>query len=344
MLELNQTGRATSLSSPTHVLLILTYRCNFRCPNCLVFDPVRYWRPDPAIQLQPAVVRMEMTSTQIVERLIPQCEAAGVKVVALTGGEVLIRQDAMEIFAALGRSNLEWCMDSNLSLCTREVAEAVIEASCDTIFASMDGPPEIHNRLRDSKFAYKVFHAGLTHLLEARAGISAARTKIVLNCVLQTDNENLAPDVVKIASGLGVDRVSFQLMSSLEYRHNFDANAAASAIKAASRIGEKSGVAVSVFPITEPTPADLTRWFAQEPSKTFFHSCNYIHSSLRIDPSGNVIPCVEHKMGNVLEEDLLNIWRGANYEMFRDHIAQTPIKACYRCCNMNSCRRNDDEI
>jgi len=324
------------MNPPTHVLFILTYRCNLRCPYCVVFNPVRYWRPDDDVAIPPALAREELTTQQIVERVIPQCEQAGVEVIALTGGEIMVRKDAREIFRALGDSKLKWCIDTNLTFCTEEVAETIIDAGCDTVFASLDGPPEIHNKLRASPRAYKTFSEGLARLMHARAAAAESKTSVALNCVVQAGNEAAVCDVVRIAAEYGVDSVSFQLCSKLDYGEVFQADVATQALAAARELAKSLGLRMSVFPIPDPTPADLTSWFSSPPSAAFFQGCSYIYSSLRIDPSGNVIPCVEHRIGNILEEDLLDIWRGSVYESFRAQIMKTPIKACLRCCNMDS--------
>jgi len=324
------------MNPPSHVLLILTYRCNLRCPYCVVFNPVRYWRPDESVPIAPALSREEMTTEQIVGRLIPQCEEAGVDVIALTGGEIMVRKDVKEIFRALGDSSLKWCIDSNLSFCTDEVADTIIAASCDTVFASLDGPPEVHNKLRASPRAYKGFSEGLTRLMRARSEAAESKTSVVLNCVVQAGNELALPDVARIASEYGVDGVSFQLLSKLDYGEEFKADVAAQAIEEARRLADERGLRMSVFPIPKPSPTELTSWFSSPPSTAFFQGCSYIYGSLRIDPSGNVIPCVEHRLGNILEEDLLDIWNGSVYKSFRRQIAMAPIKACLRCCNMDA--------
>lgn len=332
------------MNPPSHVLLIVTYRCNLRCPYCVVFNPVRYWRPDDAVPIPPALSREEMTTEQIVGRVIPQCERAGVEVVALTGGEVLVRKDAAAIFRALGESSMKWCLDSNLSFCTDEAAEAIVGAGCDTVFASLDGPPDIHNKLRASPRAYKGFSEGLARLMRARAAAADSKTTVALNCVVQSGNESAAPDVVRIAADYGADGVSFQLVSKLDYGEHFDADSATRAIEEARRLAADLGLRFSVFPLPEPTRADLVSWFSSPPGTAFFQGCSYVRSSLRIDPSGNVIPCVEHRLGNVLEEDLLDIWRGPAYESFRGQIAVAPIRACLRCCNMDSLQGSNPGI
>ena len=83
----------------SHVLLFLTYRCNLRCGFCLSFN--RYWCEDQSLPLPDAVepwaslqsrkgIRV-MCTTDIFEQVIPQCEKIGIEVIALSGGEVMVR-------------------------------------------------------------------------------------------------------------------------------------------------------------------------------------------------------------------------------------------------------------
>lgn len=323
---------------PSHVLFIPTYRCNLRCPYCLVFDPVRYWQYDPSIPLPPAVAERELTTDEILERVIPECERLGVKVFALTGGEVMLRKDIDRIIRRLGMSGMDWCIDSNLSRCTPELAHEVVAAGCDTVFVSIDGNEAVHNQMRASRFAFHQATRGLRNIAIARAEARTVRPRIVLNCVLQPGNETAPPDIVSLAEEHGADGTAFQLLSKLAYdAAPFDSGTAISALGSARRAADASGIEMSVFPLPRPTAEQLDQWFGvSPPSAGFFEVCTYVESSLRIDPAGNVIPCIENSVGNVLERDLGEIWSGPEYQLFRDHIHAAPIDACHRCCNMTA--------
>lgn len=323
------------LGPPSHVLLMLTYRCNLRCPYCLVFDPVRYWAADSTVPLPTATPQREMTSNEIIGRVIPQCEQAGVQVIALTGGEIMVRRDFVEIVDGLGRSDLTWCVDTNLSRCSADMAERIIKARCDTVFVSIDGPEEIHNKLRGSNRAHAAAVQGLGNVLDARRAKPLSRTEIVANCVLQQGNEGVPPDLARWAHDQGLDGICYQLLSAKDYSPGFDATRALTALAEAKKIGADLGINVTSFPLADPSLNDLQTWYSPPVAGQFFADCRYIHSSMRIDPGGNVIPCVEHTLGNILEHDLLEIWRGEPFSQFRNHIAGGPLVVCERCCNMS---------
>ncbi|MGH9348127.1 MAG: radical SAM/SPASM domain-containing protein [Vicinamibacterales bacterium] len=327
----------------SHVLLFLTYRCNLRCDFCLSFN--RYWRADaslplpaavePRVFLRPARDFREMSTADIVERVIPQCEKNGVEAIALSGGEVLVRRDAPDIFRALGASSMRWCFDSNLMMCNEEIAGVVIASRCDAVFVSIDGTEDIHNRLRCNPKGFERTLNGLRCLVDARRAARGGQTSITINCVLQPGNESVPEDIVRLALDEGADELSFQLLSERAYMNRFDAQAAAASLGAACRMAEARGLPAHVYPLANPNEESLRSWFSMPLSDRFFNGCTYIHTNLRIDPEGNVIPCLEYALGNILEQELSAIWTGDAYETFRRHLAQDgPFEACLRCCNM----------
>jgi MoaA/NifB/PqqE/SkfB family radical SAM enzyme len=320
----------------SHVLLFLTYRCNLRCDFCLSFNG--YWRPDsalpfaaavaPALSLGSARAIREMSTTDIVDRVIPQCAENGVEVIALSGGEVLVRKDVITIFNALGQSKMKWCFDSNLMLCTDEIASEIIASRCATVFVSIDGPQDTHNKLRCSP---------KERLLAARRANSASKTTLVVNCVLQPGNETSPQEMVELAARCEAAQLTFQLLSERSYRQAFDAEVAAQSLRNAKAAAQSVGMTMSVYPVQNPHEEELRSWFSMPLSRRFFGGCTYIYNDLRIDPEGNVIPCLEYKLGNILEENLADIWTGPSYNAFRQHFTQSgPYDACLRCCNMKS--------
>lgn len=327
-----------------HVLLFLTYRCSLRCHFCLSFN--RYWNADPSLALPTALdpaafIRpnkdiREMSTSDIVGRVIPQCEKAGVEAIALSGGEVLLRKDAVEIFRALGSTPMRWCFDSNLMLCNEAVAEAAISANCSAVFFSLDGTRETHNRLRGNPKAFDKTLFGLRNLLDARRRADRACV-LALNFVLQPGNEREPVSMIDLALDLGVDEVGFQLLSARSFNAWFDDQTAAASLRVALAHAIDHGIKASVYPLNHSDSKALRAWYSHPTDDRFFQGCGYIHSNLRIDPAGNVIPCMEYRLGNVLEQDLVDIWNGHPYQTFRQKLkSHGPFQACLRCCNMNS--------
>jgi len=289
----------------------------------------------PSVFLRPVPNFREMSTADIIERVIPQCEDSGVEAIALSGGEVLVRRDAPEIFRALGRSKLHWCFDSNMMLCDKSVAHTVAESRCDSVFVSLDGPREIHNRLRGKPHAFDKCVAGLGHLLDSRRAAGGDRPLITINCVLQPGNESVPFDMAQLAMDFGVDELSFQLLSERRYTVRFDASLAFASLRSAQELADRRQFKTTVYPVRNPDGEALNAWFSMPLTHRFYKGCTYIYENLRIDPEGNVIPCLEYKMGNVLKQKLADIWDGPSYRAFRLHHTRLgPFDACLRCCNM----------
>lgn len=324
------------------MLLFLTYRCNLHCSFCLSFNS--YWEAEsnlnlpsatqPKLSLHPVKPFKEMSTSQIIDRVIPQCVESGVKVISLSGGEILVRSDIDVIFRELGKSNIKWCFDSNMMLCTESIAQEIVNASCDSILVSLEGPREIHNKLRRNPKAFDRTLAGLGQLLQARKQAGKTNPTVMLNCVIQPGNEMAPPAIIEIANDFGVDGVYFQLLSDKKYEQPFAAETAFDSVKKALAKASDLNIPVSFYPVSNPTIKDFTSWFSMPLSHDFYKGCTYIYKDLRIDPEGNIIPCLEYKLGNILDQDLLDIWNGPNYKAFRKHqLLEGPFEACLRCCN-----------
>ena len=227
-----------------------------------------------------------------------------------------------------------WCLDLILMQYDEAIAEAVIESCCDAVFVSFDGRREIHNRLRGSPKAFDKAKNGLQCLAEARRR-GGEQCTITINFVLQPGNEREPENIVWLALEWGVDELHFQLLSNRAYTAPLDAEAAFSLMRTALVRGAECGLRTSVYPLPHPDENDLRVWYSTPLADHYFGGCTYVYENLRIDPEGNVIPCIEYKLGNILEQELSEIWDGSPYRTFRQKLADSgPFEACLRCCNM----------
>ncbi len=94
-------------------------------------------------------------------------------------------------------------------------------------------------------------------------------------------------------------------------------------------------------------PKDKKYWFYDEqafeqgvlkPKKIPNNRCNWIYYSLTINWNGDVVPCCRdptgrHVMGNILTQDLDEIWNGKELQLFRKAIAtdQANMEMCKLC-------------
>jgi radical SAM protein with 4Fe4S-binding SPASM domain len=51
-----------------------------------------------------------------------------------------------------------------------------------------------------------------------------------------------------------------------------------------------------------------------------------------VAPNGDVYPCLAYRMGNIREARLLEIWKGAALDQFREGLERQLLPACMGCC------------
>jgi radical SAM protein with 4Fe4S-binding SPASM domain len=86
--------------------------------------------------------------------------------VAVTGGEPLIKEGIFDLFEALRNRGFRYGMVSNAKVLDRRSAEALVKAGIGSISLSMDALPEVNDRLRGRGISAKVAEA-VGHLREA---------------------------------------------------------------------------------------------------------------------------------------------------------------------------------
>ncbi|HVH70631.1 MAG TPA: radical SAM protein, partial [Candidatus Dormibacteraeota bacterium] len=177
--ELN--ARALSLGVPLNAHLDVTYRCNERCEHC-------YLDHDD---------KGEMSFGEIRD-LLEQMAEAGVFILTLSGGEVFLRRDFLEI-VEFARSLL-FCVKikSNAVLIRRKDAQRLRELAIEQVQVSIySHRPEIHD-------AVTHVPGSLGRSLEGIHELKTAGVKVVIANVLMRGNLGDSSGVQALTRELGV--------------------------------------------------------------------------------------------------------------------------------------------
>src|SRR5262249_19081700 len=121
---------ATGARLPFSMTFILTHRCNFRCDYCDI--------PDAAGD--------EMSADEF-RRAIHELAAVGLARAPFSGGEALLRTDAIDIIRHARTRGLVTSLNSNGWLAGEHLDE--LAAALDMLVISLDGPEAIHDRVRN---------------------------------------------------------------------------------------------------------------------------------------------------------------------------------------------------
>ncbi len=123
----------TPRAGPTTLIWLLTVRCNLECRHCYV---ARFERS--ADELTPEQAR------NVLNRAVEH----GLEYVGFSGGEFLLRPDALSLLRQASRAGLSSGLVTNGSTISDEVAEVIAETGT-SVYLSLDGAtPSIHERVR----------------------------------------------------------------------------------------------------------------------------------------------------------------------------------------------------
>jgi MoaA/NifB/PqqE/SkfB family radical SAM enzyme len=185
-----QSGRPLSRTDPIARLPILILyphsRCNCRCLMCDIWRDTR---------------RAELTAADV-ERWLPGWRELGVERVVLSGGEALLHSHLWDLCGRLREAGIGITLLTTGLLLARD-ALALVRV-CDDVVVSLDGPREVHDRVRNLPGTYGKLAAGV-------AAVRTADPAVALSgrCTVQRANHRELRATVRAARELGLDRVSF---------------------------------------------------------------------------------------------------------------------------------------
>jgi len=166
--------------------LFLTDNCNLRCVSCAC------WR----------TTTLEELTTAEWKDVLDQLAALRMHKVNFTGGEPLLRRDAIEIMTyarSAGVRNMH--LNTNAILLRPAMLDRVLDAGVRSFNVSVDGPKDVHDRIRGRKGAFDRTRAHLENLVRARDRYGL---KIRMNFTVMQDNVASLADIAALAQEVGV--------------------------------------------------------------------------------------------------------------------------------------------
>lgn len=164
-------------SLPYSITFILTHRCNFQCDYCDI----------------PAAAAEEM-STEEFRGAIDELAAAGMARASFSGGEALIRADALDIIEHAHGRGLLTSLNTNGWFTLRHIHK--LARVLNMLVLSLDGPENAHDLVRKKRGSY----ARVIDAIEQARSLGLAVATIT---VLSHANLHVIDDVLKLADQYG---------------------------------------------------------------------------------------------------------------------------------------------
>ena len=316
----------------TRLPILILYphsRCNCRCLMCDI------WRSRTRDEI----------SVEDVERFLPEWRRLGVERIVLSGGEALLHSHLWELCALLREAGIRLTVLSTGLLLVRD-AERLVRV-CDDVIVSLDGPPELHDTIRNLPRAYEKLAAGV-------AAVRAADPRVSVSgrCTVQRANFRTLRATVATAHALGLDRLSFLAADVSSEAFNrpggWDGERVAEIALAAAELPE---LAAELAALAAENAADFASGFLAESAeklerRLYRHfaalagsgdfapiACNAPWVSAVVEADGTVRPCFFQPPIGTLRDggsftDILNSETAVAWRRNLD-VAHDPI--CRRC-------------
>jgi radical SAM protein with 4Fe4S-binding SPASM domain len=362
---------------PTFLQLRVTNLCNLRCKMCGQWGDTGVFRehPDDAAtdgegeraRIRELIGLRRQLSLGDYERLLDEV-APHQPIVSLFGGEPFLYPEIMPLVRAIKRRGLVATVITNGWHLERH-ARDLVEAGMDSIAVSIDGPPDVHDRIRGRESSFARAAAGIRAVAHWReklgrglpvqmailpvTELNAADVPAALDALralpLELVNVGLRWFVPPrqgeayervMKESFGVDGSSwrgFQFAWPDGTAANGTMQALVSVLGAARRRRvldvHRGKPWVSFVPAVNP--GDVPAYFS-EPSRTFGHDlCPVAWYFAQVEPDGDVCFCgdfPDYVIGNVRAATFASVWKGEKARLFREKLAQEPLPICARCC------------
>lgn len=163
-----------------------TRLCNLHCAHCYISAT---GKPDP-----------EELSTREAFRLLDDLAAYQIPVLLLSGGEPLMRPDALEIIRYAAGRGLRVGLSTNGVFLTPEMVQRLKDARVAYIGISIDGPERVNDKFRGSLGAFRDAVQGIRNSL-------AAGFRVSLRFTLTRYNREYLGEVFDLVEEEGIPRV-----------------------------------------------------------------------------------------------------------------------------------------
>jgi radical SAM protein with 4Fe4S-binding SPASM domain len=338
--------------APRLLTFMMTYRCNLRCTMCW------QWGEQGLFHDLPGEHEIQQLDLETLRSVVD--DVAGDKTgVFLWGGEPFLHRDLLPFVEHVKSRKLYCSINTNGTYLPRH-AERLAQLGVDAIMVSVDGPREVHDKIRGMEGSFQKIADGVRAVREAREG-NGSRPEIIVNTTVSPGNQSVLLETFDTVEAMGADRMILsQLWFTTEqigkaneayFREKFSAHAGSwrgfvmdvSGLDAEG-IGEqmremslrKGSMALRFLP--DLHPGQVRDYYAR-PEEAFGRTrCFVPWLESEILPNGDVTPCSDRPdliLGNVKRQRFREIWNNDLYRSFRRAMRDDGLfPYCSRCCGL----------
>jgi len=331
---------------PAVLSLTVTNACNLRCRMCGQWGPEGYIRGGKPLEAMPVSRWLE---------LVDEAGAKGTKVVCLRGGEPLLFPGVMDVIRRIKSRGMFLCMDTN-GVFLGKHADDLVDAALDVVTVSVDGPEEIHDRVRGVPGTFRAMAASVRALNEAKVRRSAKAPEIGACFTISPESLPGLPEMGDVMRALGIPTITvnpyyyFPERVGKAYEERMRRELSCDAFSWRGFHREGSGVnpeaflrawyefkarlgEIRLYPFMDLSDNDYRHWFSDNETTVGRRECPNLARLLDVQPGGDANFCVDYPdyvVGNVAARSIEEVWNGERAGAFR-RAAANPFPVCLRC-------------
>ncbi|MDQ7782550.1 MAG: radical SAM protein [Desulfomonilaceae bacterium] len=348
---------------PTNMSLCLSMRCNLNCIMCRqnrhtenVPENRSWFSKDRELPLEAWVSILDQS-------------IAFRPWLFVTGGEPILYPHFREFIEAAKKRRFVVHLQTNGTLLAKE-AEFLVGMGLEAVTISLDGTPEIHDRIRGRKGTFGLVEKGVRTLVEARLRAGGPGPILSFNFTISKQNLECLERIVPLAADLGADMLQIQhTMFNTEEnvaRHNRifadgmsrrlgveiaepsisddeyyrsevepeDVRDLISGLHSARRQA-KGRIRVHFMP---NLPHESIRPYYLDLDHPFYQACDTFWKTFRILADGTFSPCLNFLVGNITQRPLMDLWNGPEMSNLRKLFSGKLYPGCARCCQRHYLR------
>jgi Fe-coproporphyrin III synthase len=316
--------RITSLP----ILVIFPHsRCNCRCVMCDI------WRIRQVREITQRDLEPHLTSFRQLK----------VKWIVFSGGEPLMHSDISSLSRVCRAEGMRVTLLT--AALTLEKRAEIVASSMDDVIVSIDGPPDIHDKIRAVPGAYGRLQRGIEALRRLRAEMP-----IHGRCTIQKDNFGELRNTVRVARKLNLNSISFLAVDTTSKAFNRpDGWSPEDQATVALTGAEIEGLDIEIEALIREFQKEIEAGFVVEDAEKLrrvplrFRSClgqipataprcNAPWVSAVVESDGTVRPCFFHRaIGNIHEHQLADVLNSDEALNFRRNLDISRDPVCRNC-------------